>query len=102
MASDLQKQLELNEACYGYCTLLKEIAVPPRQEEVALIKTLGISKSKHTQRADLEIEVNSPMTEKNLGSGDPPPPELIEHYKEVFTKGWENFTYRELTHEQKM
>ena len=71
-----------------------------RHEETILIKTLEISKGDHQARGELEIQCTSPINEKNIGIGTIGP-EIVEKHKDLYTKGWEKFTYRPLPAEEK-
>ena len=66
-----------------------------------MIKALEITKGDHAARAELARSVTSPLNEKNLGE-NPPTAEKVNYYQELYTRGWEKFTYRELPKEEKL
>ena len=47
------------------------------------------------------MAVNSPIGEDKLDP-NPLPPEKVEEYRELYTRGWEKHAYRELSKEQKL
>ena len=95
----LKESQKQNEDYIRLCHEQKEFS--GRNAETVLIKTLEISKGIMTSRAELEQEVKSPLNEKNLGMSELSP-EKIEEHKELYTRGWEKFTYRQLPAEEKL
>lgn len=92
-------QSEVNEQYIKLCLEMKDMA--GRHDETVLINALEISKVEHAARGELGDQVNSPLNEKTMKSG-PLSPEKIKEHKELYTKGWEKFTYRELPVKQKL
>lgn len=60
-----------------------------------------MSKADHAGHAELEIEVQSPLNHEKL---DPAPisAEKEKNYQDLYTQGWEKFTYRALPKEERL
>jgi len=67
-----------------------------------LLKNLEISKGKHAERAELALKVEAPFVSKDEETINPVAPEKQEYYRELYTRGWEKYTYRELSAEEKL
>lgn len=70
-------------------------------EEQRLIQKLKMSKADHAAHAELEIKVQSPLNFDKLDPA-PVPAEKVEEFRDLYTKGWEKFTYRTLPQEQRL
>ena len=99
VVKQLKGQSELNQAYIDLCNEQKELA--GRHGETVLVKALEITKGEHAARADLEVKVMSPFNERNLIAKTPDQAK-IDEYRELYTKGWKNFTYRLLDPAEKL
>lgn len=96
----LKEKSELNDAYIRLLSEQKELS--GRNAETVLLKNLEISKGKHAERAELALKVEAPFVNKDDETINPVAPEKQEYYRELYTRGWEKFTYRELPAAEKL